>query len=206
MNNSNVSFGAKIEFIDGKAFTKLKNKGQRIGYRHDEPNIFRCNQFHSENIRTCTGGGLEDKKHNALGFHFWDDAPNKKNFTDIVVKLFRWMPEANRGILIGSKELEGNPYSREQFIRFKEVFTRRLDNVSLFEKHKNTCSETNFHHDTSTDTWSLSTSYVNDNGKYKYVKTIKDLREAFENIKIAEGDTLILNGKEITSKDAPDFF
>lgn len=206
MNNSNVSFTAKIEFINGTKFFKNKDKGQYIGYLHNEPNAYKCDKFHSEGIRTCTGGGLEDDNHNALGFHFLDDKTNKKNFIDIVVKLFRWMPNANRGILIGSKELDGNPYSREQFIRFKEVFSRRLDNLTLFENHKNTCSETNFQHDKTTDTWTLTTSYIDKNGKYKYVKTINDLREAYENIKIADGDTLFLNGKEVSKADAPDFF
>lgn len=207
MNNSNVSFTSKIVFIDGKTFFKNKNKGQYIGYTHTEPNMLKCPNFHSEAIRTCTGGGIvNDGKKEALGFHFWDDKTNKKNFIDIVVKLFRWMPEGNRGILIGSKDLKGNDYSVEQFQRFKEVFLRRLDAVTLFEKHKNQSSETNYQYSKDTDTWTLATSYVDKNGKYKYIKTIKDLREAYENIKIADGDTLILNNKVVTPKDAPDFF
>ena len=204
MNNSNVSFTSKIKFIDGASFFKKSDKGQYIGYFHNEPNAIKCSNFYSEGIRTCTGGGIIDAKGNALGFHYWDDKPNKTNFNNIVVRLFRWIPNADRGILIGSKDI--GQYSTEQFQRFKKVFNERLKHVTIFEKHKYINSGTNYHYDLKTDTWTLSTSISPKNKHYKYVQSINDLKEAFENIKIAEGDELYINGKQIKKEDAPEIF
>jgi len=207
MNNSNVSFTSKIAFIDGKQLLKLEEKAFNIDFHHNAPNMIKCDHFCSNAIRTCTGGGIYTPHKGAVGFHFWDDKINYKNFNDIIAKMFRWEQNPQRGILIGSKELPDNPYSLLQFQKFKKVFDNRIKYLTVFEKHKCTCSESSYHYDLNTDTWSIATGYKKfDNGRYNYVKSLKDLREAFDNIKIAEGDILIINGKTIKHEDAPDLF
>lgn len=203
MNNSDVSFTSRIQFVDGRTFAKYNNKGFYIGFNHQTSNMLKAPKFFSCDIRTCTGGGITDKNGNALGFHFWDDKPNKKNFQDIIVKMFRWMPDADRGLLVGSKDL--GKYSIEQFQRFKYVFNARLKNLTLFEKHRHLNSGTSYIYEAENDTWTLSTNFIK-NGNNKYVKTLEDLKEAFENIKIADGDELYINGKRIAKEEAPELF
>ena len=143
----------------------------------------------------------------AEGFHFWDDRTNKKNFSQIVNSLFRFVKNPQRALLVGSKDLEGNPYSIEQFQRLKKVFLERIKDVTLFEKHNFDNAQTHYHYSLKDDTWTLFSEYrKSDNGRYHTVKDLKSLKECFENISIAEGDKLFLNGKEIKISDAPEIF
>lgn len=206
MNNNQVSFTSKIKFVDSAQFSMLKKKNY-IGYRHNEPNILKAPEFYSTEIRTCTGGGLINPYSEAEGFHFWDDLTNKKKFSILIHSLFRFVKNPERGFLVGSKELAGSKYSIEQFQNFKKVFLEKVKNVTLFEKHRNTNSETNFHYNLDTDTWTICASFREpDSNKIKYVKNIKDLKSCYENISIADGDRLFIGKKEIKPADAPEIF
>lgn len=206
MENSSVSFTSNIHFVDRIAYNKIKKRNS-IGFWHDVPNILKADEFYSEGIKTCTGGGIVIPFKEAEGFHFWDDMTNKKKFPDIVNSLFRFVKNPQRALLVGSKKLDDSPYSIEQFERFKKVFTERIKNVSLFERHRYENSQTHYIYSLNDDTWTLFSEYQKGkNIRYNQVKNLKALKECFENISIADGDRLFINNKEITKADAPELF
>ena len=132
---------------------------------------------------------------------------NKKKFPDIVNSLFRFVKNPQRALLVGSKKLDDSPYSIEQFERFKKVFTERIKNVSLFERHRYENAQTHYIYSLDNDTWTLFSEYQKGkNIRYNQVKSLKALKECFENISIADGDRLFINNKEITKADAPELF
>ncbi|MBS5802863.1 MAG: hypothetical protein KIC80_07615 [Brachyspira sp.] len=208
MKNNSVSFTSKIQFVDRQCFSMLKKKNY-IGYRHNELNILKAPEFYSTEIRTCTGGGLVTPNVEAEGFHFWDDLTNKKKFNILVNSMFRFVKNPERGILLGSKELNNvqSKYSVEQFQNFKKVFMEKVKNITLFEQHRNANSQTHYHYNLDTDTWTLCSSFmVPGSGKVKYITKLNDLRECFVNISIADGDRLFIGKKKIKFSDAPDIF
>lgn len=206
MDKKSITFTSRIQFVDRITYSKLHKKN-RIGFWHDVPNILKADEFYSEGIRTCTGGGIVDPLKEAEGFHFWDDMTNKKKFPQIINSLFRFVKNPQRAILIGSKDIDGNPYSIEQFERLKKIFIDRIKNVSLFERHRYDNSQTHYHYSVDTDTWTLFSEYQKrPNGRYIQVKNLKTLQECFNNILIADGDKLFVGGKEITLKDCPEIF
>lgn len=57
MENSSVSFTSNICFVDRIAYNKIKKRNS-IGFWHTVPNILKADEFYSEGIKTCTGGGV----------------------------------------------------------------------------------------------------------------------------------------------------
>lgn len=206
MQNNSITFTSTIRFADRRAYNLLK-KNNKIEYFHNRPNILKADEFYSEEIRTCTGGGLVKPFEEAEGFHIWDDKPNMKNFPDNINRLFRFVKNPERGILIGSKNRKANPYSLEMFAKFKKVFLERVKNISLFERHRYELSETNYNYSLKNDTWTIYSTYQRDkNSAMRQIKTLDDLLECFENISIAKGDRLFIGKKEILPKDCPEIF
>ena len=205
-NNTSISFTSKIRFISGSAYTMLQKRNY-IDFIHNKPNILKADEFYSMNIRTCTGGGLVNPFVEAEGFHFWDDMVNAKNFPQLINSLFRFVKEPKRGLLVGSKDLKGSPYSLTQFENFKKVFMDRVNNVSLFQKHKFTNSETHYNYSVFTDTWTLCTGYrEGDDLKWKYIRKADDLLQVFEKVSIADGDRLFIGKKEVLPSKHPELF
>lgn len=206
MKSNSITFTSKIKFVDRKFYNALE-KHNEIKYQHNCSNILKADEFYSEDIRTCTGGGLVKPFEEAEGFHFWNDLPNIKNFPENINKLFRYVRNPERGLLVGSKDLKGSPYSVEMFAKFKKVFLDRIKNVTLFEKHRYTNSGTNYHYSKKYDTWTLYTTFRRENeAGLQTIKTLNDLLECFENISIAKGDRLFIGKKEILPKDCPEIF
>ncbi len=206
MNNTNISFKSNIRFIDRNTYNKLK-KVNYITFWHDAPNILKAKEFYSEGIKTCTAGGVINSQQEAAGFHILDDKINKKNFNTIITSLFESIKKPNRALLIGSKELKDDVYSIEQFKKFKQIFQKKIKNVSFFEQHMFENSQTHYHYDSRTDTWTLFSEYQKKpNGNHFQIKNLNRLKECFKNISIAEGDKLFICNKEITTKEAPEIF
>ena len=206
MDNTSISFTSKIRFVDRPVY-KMMKKANYIDFHHNSSNIMKAKEFYSEEIRTCTGGGLVSPSIEAEGFHFLDDKVNNKKFPMIVNSLFRFVKNPERGLLIGSKELKGNPYSIIQFENLKKTFLERVKNVSLFQKHRYTNSESYYHYSLDDDTWTILSAFRReDSPKYNVVKSLRDLRECFEKISIADGDRLFIGKKEILPEDCPEIF
>ena len=206
MTNDSISFTSKIRFVDRPVYKMLK-KNNFIDFRHDRPNILKSGEFYSEDIRTCTGGGLVNPGCESEGFHFWDDMTNKKKFPELVNSLFRFVRNPQNALLVGSKDLKGNPYSLEQFARFKKVFLERVKNVSIFQSHKFLNSETHYHYSLDTDTWTLCTSFQEKSGgKLKFIKKPEDFLKVFDSVSIADGDRLFVGKKEVLPSEYPELF
>ncbi len=206
MTNDSISFTSKIRFVDRPVYKMLK-KNNFIDFRHDRPNILKSGEFYSEDIRTCTGGGLVNPGCESEGFHFWDDATNKRKFPELINSLFRFVKNPQNALLVGSKNLKGNPYSLEQFQRFKEVFLERVKNVSLFQQHKFLNSETHYHYSLDTDTWTLCTNFQEKSGgKLKFIKKPEDFLKVFDSVSIADGDRLFVGKKEVLPSEYPELF
>ncbi len=206
MTNNSVSFTSNIRFVNREDFLKLK-KQNYINFHHTGPNILKADQFYSLEIRSCTGGGLVNPAGEAEGFHFWDDATNKRKFPELINSLFRFVKNPQNALLVGSKNLKGNPYSLEQFQRFKEVFLERVKNVSIFQSHKFLNSETHYHYSLDTDTWTLCTSFQEKSGgKLKFIKKPEDFLKVFDSVSIADGDRLFVGKKEVLPSEYPELF
>ena len=206
MKNKSVSFTSKIRFVDRPVYKMLEKKNF-IDFVHTKPNILKADEFYSEEIRTCTGGGLVNPHKEAEGFHFLNDYTNKKNFPQLVNSLFRFVKSPERGLLVGGKEGDIFPYSLEQFEKFKKVFLERVKNVSLFQQHAFPYSETNYHYSLADDTWTLCSRYRNEKElNFNTVKSLEMLKKCFKKISIAEGDRLFIGKKEILRTDAPEIF
>lgn len=206
MNNNSIAFTSNIRFVNRAVYDKL-SKVNRIYYDHNRVNLLKSDEFFSEEIRTCTGGGLVNPGCEAEGFHFWDDAPNCKNFPEYINRLFRFVKNPERGLLLGGKDLEGHPYSIQQIEKFKKVFLERVKNLSLFEKYRYQNAETHFHYSLKTDTWTLLSTFRRDkNSGMRTVKNIDELLECFENVSIAKGDRLFMGKREVLPEDCPQIF
>lgn len=209
MSDNNISFTSNIRFVSYDKFKKIACKSPNIGFELDERNIVKANQFHSYDVRTCTGGGLVNPNVEAEGFHLLDDIANRNNFAQIIEKLFTYVKNPQRGILLGSKELWKDSCSVAQFQDLKKVFLERVKNVSVFEKHMHDLSETHYHYSLDKDTWTLcsrSFEIVDKKFKSQDVKSVSDLKGFFEKISIADGDRLFIGKEEILPKDYPELF
>lgn len=206
MTNQSISFKSNIRFVNYKAYLALSKKNY-INYLHTSPNILKSDSFYSMAIRSCTGGGLVNPGVEAEGFHFWDDRTNKKKFPELVNSLFRFVRNPQNALIVGSKELPNNPYSIEQFERFKNLFLERVKNVSIFQKHQFKNSETHYHYSLDTDTWTLCTGYNESlGGRWKYLKNPDKFLKVFDRVSISEGDRLFIGKKEVLPTEYPELF
>ena len=203
---NNISFKSNIRFVSHDAYFALK-KLNFINYQHTSPNILKANQFYSTEIRSCTGGGLVNPGIDAEGFHFWDDLTNKKKFPELVNSLFRFVKNPQNALLVGSKNLPANPYSIEQFERFKSVFLERVKNVSIFQKHKFQNSQTHYHYSIDSDTWTLCAEYrEKPDARWKFLKNPVDFLKVFDSVSISKDDRLFIGKKEVLRSEYPELF
>ena len=56
MDKNSITFTSNIRFVDRIRYLKLQKKN-RIDFWHDVPNILKADEFYSEGIKTCIGGG-----------------------------------------------------------------------------------------------------------------------------------------------------
>ena len=207
MQNNNVSFTSKIQFVPWNTFSKM-NKKNSILYFHDTPNILKADEFYSLDIRTCTGGGLtKPSTGEGEGFHFWDDKITQRKANDNVISLIRFVKNPERGLILGGKKLDSNPLSIPLFNKFKNMIAERVKYLTEFSIHKYEDSQTHYHYNTKTDTWTICSEYrKTDNSPQRAVNSLGTLKNAFEKISIAPGDRLFIGNKEILPVHAPDIF
>jgi len=206
--DNNISFKSNIKFIQPANIPKLIPKGVEINFRYPDLNIRKAKNFYTTYILTCTGGGvINNITKEAVGFHILDDKSHYKNFDKLINKIFSQI-KPERGLLIGSKDAVeyGFEYSKPQFQKYKKVFSKKIDNLTIFEEHKYPYSQSHYAYSVDEDTWYICTEYLNKNNKTRYVSSIKRLKDVFKNIKIAKGDNLFIDGKKIKRKNAPELF
>ena len=207
MQNNNVSFTSKIQFVPWNTFSKM-NKKNEILYFHDTPNILKADEFYSLNIRTCSGGGVtRPSTCEGEGFHFWDDKITQRKVNDNVISLIRFVKNPERALILGGKRLEGNPLSVPLFNKFRNLIAERVKNLTVFGVHRFEDSQTHYHFDTKNDVWTICSEYrKGPDSPQRSVNSLGTLRNAFETISIAPGDRLFVGKKEILPEDAPDIF
>lgn len=205
--NSNVSFKSRINIVTSqKVFEGLK-KGKYIHYYSDRTHndIVKAADFYTINIKTCTGGGLVSQKYKtAIGFHLWDKIENLAKAVE-TVKANISLP--SNGLLIGAKKRYIAEDSIPNFEKLRNSLSEICPNLSCFKTFKNQFSKADFAYCKEHDCWNIRLStYDEKTQKRLPVRSVKSLLEFFEEIFIAPTDTLFLNGKQVTQKDAPQIF
>ena len=188
-----ISFKSNINFVRLENFPK---RGVYIDYL-DEDQII-SDEFFTTDVATCTAGGCIIPKKRAFGFHFLDD--KKIVFPEDIIH-----HDNERGIIIGAKDLKDQPYSIPNFDATKQYMQKRVENLSIFKQHKYKYAHSDFHYSLDTDTWSINTRYRK-YWKICEVKSLKNLLDAFKFVKIAKGDKLFFEGKEVLPEDFPAIF
>lgn len=216
--DNKISFKSNIRFVNAEGFSKISKLigCSRIGYMNaaDEfkyidnakSRLGVSKSFFTEKIRTCVGGGLVTPYKEAVGFHFFHSERYFNAIGDIVNKgLFKKISMPKRGLLIGGKNMEDYPYSLKNFAKLKSLISAKVKNLSIFECHKHRKSESHFHYSMKNDTWTIYSDYIVNDTK-KAVSSLEDLKAAFKDIQIAQGDRLFIGETEILPKDCPKIF
>lgn len=202
MQSNNISFTSTINIVDKYAFERIA-KGKLIDFdlnaAHLEA-IEKADEFHSFGIRTCSGGGISDiNTGEAAGFHNFDSKINFERVEQFIDLLFKKVKNPTNALLIGGKELSNSPFSMEQFTKIKELLAKRVENLTVFEKHILPWSESDFHYSSNTDTWTIHSMFRPRTDFREYdILNVNTLRENFGNIKISPADKLQIQGVDVT--------
>lgn len=213
--DNNISFKSGIEFVNGHNFRRTVKHMRNYVPCEGEPimdeliHYIKKGAFYTDEIRTCSAGGITNTKNKAIGFHILDNLVNLESL-NLRINALKEVIAANpnmRGLLIGSKQIKGRVYSMEIFKKLKEFFCEHMPCVSIFEEHLVSGSESHIKYNIDSDKWTICTYfYDEDLKKYRYVETLADLKKAFRNVKIAEGDTLFIGGREISKEQLAKYF
>ena len=193
----NISFKSNINFVSSKKFFRKFKKGQYIDEEKDQTV---SDEFYTMNVATCTAGGIIIPHKKAYGFHFSDS----RSYVFANSASTEYNEEA-RGLIIGSKQRIHRPYSIQNFVEMQKFMLKEMRNLSVFQQHRYTKEHANFHYSLKDDTWTINTRFQ-ELGRSIEVLDLKSLVKAFKTIKIAKGDRLFLDGKEVTVKDFPVIF
>ena len=211
---NNVSFKSRINFVNRVDYEKIKT-GICIDYKTQEElnkiNILKCirKPFNSEKrtprldivqsedvfteeVRTCTAGGVVDTKTGkCVGFHIYDGFYNNEMVDEILENIFDFIQNPDRALLIGSKKLKNSIYSVPIFQKIYDGISERIENVTIFREHVFPFSESNIHHSSKNDTWTIQSMY---RPLFHYkdadIESKDDLYKCFKEIKIANGDVV----------------
>lgn len=210
INRSNITFSSTINFVSCDQFNDRvnPNKVQIIPSWCVEPCSAEGDEFYSVQLRSCSGGGIVKPNEKVVGFHFFDCQKNLDEVDKNVDDLFEKNPDAERGLVIGAKDLPRAECSVPQLLKIRDRFLERLKSVSIFNTHSNPDSETNYYYSVEDDEWTINTQYSNPPGHPNVhdVDTLEKLKNAFKEIKIADGDELLIMGMKVKKEDAPEFF
>ncbi len=208
--HSNTTFTSKINFVSCDDFEdRISLNGD--GFVPDwnpEPCSTVGDEFYSVQLRTCTGGGIVEPGEKVVGFHFYDCQKNLDNAEQNVEDLFEKAPNAERGLVIGGKDLPRATCSLAQFNKIKDKLLEKLKSVSIFQTHSYADSETNYHYSVEDDEWTINTQFsvLPGHPKVHDVTTLDKLKAAFDNIIIADGDELLIQDIPVRKSDAPELF
>ena len=201
MNVRNVSFTSNINFVDLPSFYNVEN-GEYVGFSDNpgDPNSIRkADEFYTYGVRTCTAGGLIDSSNDeAVGFHYYDGPKNNAALTNYVDSLFKNVKNPDKALILGGKTLQDSPYSMEQFLKIKELLSKRVDNVTVFEEHTFPWSESHLHYSLPKDTWTIRTMYRPLTDWREYSVLSKDeLQKVFKKVEISPEDKLMINSLDV---------
>lgn len=196
---NNLSFTSRINFVDEQTFSKVA-KGAFFDCYPWQDSFKKAPEFHTYEIRSCTAGGIVDTKtKEVVGFHYYDCETYFEGIEKFIDNLFDLIKNPDRCLVIGGKDMPNSPFSVKSFNKFKEILSDRIANVSIFGYHLPKFDESSIHYSINNDEWNIFTGCKDMSGQfYRFVTSPKSLNENFKTIKIADGDTLLINGKLIT--------
>jgi hypothetical protein len=214
---NDISFTSRFQFVNAKGFEnfrrgayidfrtnsdltaldminmKIVEKAMGTKIKHPRLDVVKADEFFTEEVRTCSAGGVVDTKTGeAAGFHAYDSLDNLNKVEDILENLFGRVPNANRAFIVGSKDLHCAEISIPMFKAIYEGIAKRIKNVTVFREHTLPYSETDFHYASKNDTWTIHSMYrpLTDIKQYD-VTTKEELNKCFKEIKLANGDVLV---------------
>ena len=218
---NDISFTSRINFVTAKEFDSFR-RGAYVDFRtqcqltpvdkltqkvvskltgenlkHPRLDVVAADEFYTDVVRTCPAGGVVNTKTGqAAGFHSYDCLENFESAEDVLENLFHHVPNPDRALLIGSKNLSGSDYSIPLFQKLYEGITKRVPNVTVIREHTFPYSESEFHYALKNDTWTIHSMYkpLTDYREFD-VKSKEDLDKCFKEVRIANGDVLMFNGK-----------
>lgn len=194
INMENVSFKSRINFVNYSAYKRRVN-GIYIDFEPIMDCFCKNGKFWTDNIRTCTAIGLinTDTKE-ALGVHYHDSEINYKMLEHFLERMFKWINNPNRCLIIGSKDLKSSEFSIPTFDKIYKILSERIENMTVFGKHKYSHGQSHIHYNIDNDAWDICT----ENGVFhEDVYDEKTLKNSFQTIRIADGDSLYINDKQI---------
>ena len=197
-----ISFTSTINFVPHTKYKRISHNcntyidtaiyGKNMLFRQ-------ALNFKIKAVRTCTALVINDGENNALGAHFYDCLENAQHLNDICTNMsdaINWKPSG--GLIVGSKSLMFRPYSKPIFSNLKDYMAEKISKLSVFQEHADELSETDFHYDVKTDTYTIcSRGFDRKNEKIISVNSLEDLLKRYRKIHIADGDILMINGEKI---------
>lgn len=199
MKVDNVSFTSKINFVDAKTFYYKFRQGLYVDPRDVDEFVCKSNEIFTDEVRTCTAGGVIDFNNSVVGaFHFFDDFDNNLALGRFLKELFGKIQNPQRALIVGGKQLRNSIYSIPNFTEICKGIKERVPKVTVFGEHKFPWSETDIHYSLKDDTWTIHSMYrpYNDYKEHE-VLSLEDLHEAYKSVELAEGDSLYINGEQV---------
>ena len=110
--------------------------------------------------------------------------------------------ENARGMIIGSKDLRHRPYAKPNFNYIRNYLEKNIKYLTVFREHTHEIGESNFQYDVKTDICTICSRYKlgPQMAFYKDVDSPEELKNAYKEIKIADGDELYIMGKKVDIK------
>ena len=202
--DNRISFTSNINFVSERNLRRIvfNNRSEYIPFEQPYYTcqfIKKSKNFFTNQIKTCTAGGLTDGKNNAVGFHILDSIKNFENIENIQKQIFDMLASNPiSGILIGSKDLPNRHFSIPIFENMTEFMKKSVPDLSIFKQHNLSNGESHIHYDVKTDTWNICTKLFNKEKECYYsASSVEDIKKAYESIEIAPNDKLLINGKEV---------
>ena len=207
-NCNSLNFKSNIHFVSSPNFDKQMFRSYFYCSTKKTlmDSMLKGGDIWTQNIRTCSGGGLVDNQ-GALGFHFFNSLETiQKVKEDLISIVKKQNCKTKSALLIGGKRI-----TNDSVQLFSTVLDKLKDVVkpSYFKIYKSLYAESDIGYDKHTDSWFINLTNpvdVRNIMARKDILTLNALKKSFEEIKIAPQDKLFINGKEVTHNDAPEFF
>ncbi len=213
--DNRISFTSNIRFINRKKFVDtvgdvLSQTGkfhlfrtQNIIVDPNKESYSYLPKLITKAVRTCSAGGLVNPGESSCIFHFFD-TPMEANI-DALKNIVNSVKPKN-GLLIGGKRVMDSPYSLKNFENIEKFLKDKVQNLSIFKEHKFFLSQSSFYYTRDTDTYMIFSHYLDNQNTEQEVTTLNKLLKIFGEIKIAKGDRLFIENKEILPKNCPSIF
>lgn len=204
MKINNINFTSKLVFIPEKTFDSI-DVGDHIDLQFPNEKAIYDNKKNIliTGVRTCSAGTiLNTTTGDYAAFHIYDCEDSLKAANSLIEEIFEKIPGADKAILVGGKRLQSRIHSMELLKKIKYAIQKKIKNITTFERHKFSNSETNMFYSVQDDTWLINSLYSPYSmPKCNDVKSVQELLKSYGKIKIAKDDIVCIQDKPIFGKD-----